>query len=37
LKPVLRAQDFEVFDLESVFQRVAAVASFLEKASQDPN
>ena len=29
LKPVLRAQDFEAFDLESVFQEVAAVASFL--------
>lgn len=31
LKPVLRTQDFESFDLESVFQRVAAVASLLAK------
>lgn len=29
LKPVLRTQDFEAFDLEFVFQEVAAVASFL--------
>jgi predicted nucleotidyltransferase component of viral defense system len=37
LKPVLRAQDFEVFDLESVFQKVAAVASLLERAAKEPN
>jgi hypothetical protein len=37
LKPVLRAQDFEDFDLESVFQKVAAVPSLLERAFQDRN
>jgi predicted nucleotidyltransferase component of viral defense system len=34
LKPVLRAQDFRAFDLESVFQTVADVASLLEKTSR---
>ncbi len=29
LKPVMRAQDMEAFDLEAVFQKVAAVASSL--------
>jgi predicted nucleotidyltransferase component of viral defense system len=37
LKPVLRAQDFEDFDLESVFQKVAAVPSLLERAFHDRN
>jgi predicted nucleotidyltransferase component of viral defense system len=32
LKPVLRAQDFQAFDLEAVFQKVAAVASSLANA-----
>jgi len=31
LKPVLRPQDYETFDLEAVFQKVAAMASLLEK------
>lgn len=31
LKPVLREQDFQAFDLESVFQTVGAVASLLAK------
>ncbi|MCX5831306.1 MAG: nucleotidyl transferase AbiEii/AbiGii toxin family protein [Deltaproteobacteria bacterium] len=31
LKPVLREQDFQAFDLESVFQEVGAVASLLAK------
>jgi hypothetical protein len=29
--PVLREQDFQAFDLESVFQTVGAVASLLAK------
>lgn len=35
LKPVLRAQDYDAFDLEAVFQKVAAVAFLLEGASHE--